>query len=74
MTLDQVEHYGESIDAYHSVRPGLTGMWQVSGRSNTTFEARARYDVYYVRNWLSRLDMNIVARTVWVFLTQDGAR
>lgn len=65
--------YGDRFDVYTSVHPGLTGMWQVSGRNNTTFEERAHFDTYYVRNWSSWLDIYILARTIWVVLTQDGA-
>jgi len=43
--------YGSNVEAYCGVRPGMTGLWQVSGRNNTTFEERARFDIYYIRNW-----------------------
>jgi Undecaprenyl-phosphate galactose phosphotransferase WbaP len=70
---NQVALYGEHLEAYQSVRPGLTGLWQVSGRSGTTFKERARFDLYYVRHWSIWLDIYIVLRTVWVVLKKDGA-
>ena len=71
--LDQKDLYGDGIDIYTSVRPGLTGYWQVSGRNRTSFSQRADYDVYYVRNWSFWLDLYILLRTVWVVLSRDGA-
>jgi Undecaprenyl-phosphate galactose phosphotransferase WbaP len=71
--LDQRSLYGEAIDVYMSVRPGLTGFWQVSGRNHTSFSQRAIYDVYYVRNWSFLLDISIILRTIWVVLSRDGA-
>jgi Undecaprenyl-phosphate galactose phosphotransferase WbaP len=71
--IEQEKLYGDQIDVYRSVRPGLTGFWQVSGRNRTTFHQRTLYDVYYVRNWSIWLDMNILLRTVWVVLSRDGA-
>lgn len=65
--------YGEKFDTYCSVRPGITGLWQVSGRNRTTFDERARFDQYYVRNWSIWLDFYILLRTIWVVFTSDGA-
>lgn len=65
--------YGERFYTYCSVRPGITGLWQVSGRNNTTFEERARFDQYYVRNWSVWLDFYILLRTIWVVIMSDGA-
>ena len=63
----------QDMDGYYGVRPGLTGLWQVSGRNHTTFNERARYDVYYIRNWSIWLDIYILLRTIWVVLSRDGA-
>jgi lipopolysaccharide/colanic/teichoic acid biosynthesis glycosyltransferase len=71
--VDQIKVYGEAIHVYRAVRPGLTGLWQVSGRNHTTFHERSRFDLYYVRNWSIWLDIYILLRTVWVVLSQDGA-
>jgi Undecaprenyl-phosphate galactose phosphotransferase WbaP len=71
--LNQIRIYGEGIDIYQGVRPGMTGLWQVSGRNRTTFQERARFDVYYVRHWSIWLDIYVLLRTVWIVLVQDGA-
>ncbi len=55
------------------VRPGLTGLWQVSGRSELTWEDAVRLDLYYVENWSLGLDMTILARTVSAVLARKGA-
>ena len=69
----QIPNYGDRIDAYYSVKPGITGLWQVSGRNNTSFEERAGFDEYYIHNWSVWLDVYILLRTVWVVLLRDGA-
>jgi len=55
------------------VRPGITGMWQVSGRSKTTFADYKRLDLYYVDNWSLSHDLRICAKTVGVVLSRHGA-
>lgn len=70
---NEVRRYKDKFDVYGKVRPGVTGMWQVSGRNNTTYNERVMYDVYYVRNWSVWLDIYILLRTVWVVLSRDGA-
>ena len=69
----EVRRYQDYINVYSAVRPGVTGMWQVSGRNRTTYQQRVLYDVYYVRNWSVWLDINILLRTVWVVISRDGA-
>lgn len=68
-----VEKYGPNYSLYCKVRPGISGLWQVSGRNNTTYEERVRLDEYYVRNWSIWLDLYILGRTIKVVLTGDGA-
>ena len=72
MTLDQQEPYGEALLEYQRVRPGLTGLWQVNGRNETTFEERARLDRYYVHNWSLWRDAVILVRTVREVLFSSG--
>jgi len=55
------------------VKPGLTGMWQVNGRSNATFEQYERLDLYYVDNWSLITDMMIILRTIPTLLRRNGA-
>ena len=69
----EAERYGEEFDLYQRVRPGMTGLWQVSGRSNTTYRDRVEMDVHYVRNWSVWLDFYLLARTVAVVLRKQGA-
>jgi Undecaprenyl-phosphate galactose phosphotransferase WbaP len=56
-----------------SVRPGLTGLWQISGRSNVGTVEMERLDSFYVHNWSPWLDIYIILRTIWVVLSRDGA-
>jgi lipopolysaccharide/colanic/teichoic acid biosynthesis glycosyltransferase len=70
---EQVELYGERIDVYYGTKPGMSGLWQVSGRNSVSFQERTRFDVYYVRNWSIWLDIYILLRTVWVVLFHKGA-
>jgi Undecaprenyl-phosphate galactose phosphotransferase WbaP len=69
----EVPKYGMSYKTYARVRPGMTGLWQVSGRNNTAYEERISFAEYYVHNWSIWLDFYTLARTVRVVLTGDGA-
>lgn len=70
---DEVPKYGDTLDLYLKVCPGLTGLWQVSGRNNTTYEERLQYVEYYVRNWSIWLDIYILGRTLKAVLFAEGA-
>lgn len=72
MLENQVSVYGTRIKTYITMRPGLSGMWQVSGRNKTTFEERADFDSYYVTHWSIWLDLYILLRTIWVVARRDG--
>jgi exopolysaccharide production protein ExoY len=63
VTEEELQHYGPFIDEYLSVRPGLTGLWQVSGRNDVTFSDRVALDLDYINNWSVRSDITILART-----------
>ncbi|MDI6693928.1 MAG: undecaprenyl-phosphate galactose phosphotransferase WbaP [Anaerolineales bacterium] len=71
--LNQVELYGPRLEHYQRVLPGITGIWQVSGRNHHSFQKRAEFDVQYVMNWSVWLDIYLVIRTLWVVLRADGA-
>jgi Undecaprenyl-phosphate galactose phosphotransferase WbaP len=73
ITQNELGKYENSAKLYAKVLPGLTGLWQVSGRSNTTYEQRIMLDNYYVRNWSVWLDVYILARTFWVLMLRRGA-
>jgi Undecaprenyl-phosphate galactose phosphotransferase WbaP len=70
---EEIETYGQNFSLYCRVTPGLTGLWQVSGRSEVSSRDRVRLDSYYVRNWSPWLDLHILARTARVVLTGQGA-
>lgn len=67
------EYPVDTLDLYQRVRPGITGLWQVSGRSRTSFEKRAALDSWYVRNWSLWIDWVVLLKTVHVVLTRRGA-
>jgi len=69
----EIPKYGDGIDLYFKVQPGITGLWQVSGRNNTSYEARVDFDEYYVRNWSVWLDLYILGRTIKTVLRAEGA-
>jgi lipopolysaccharide/colanic/teichoic acid biosynthesis glycosyltransferase len=56
-----------------SVKPGITGLWQVTGRSSTTFDDMVRLDLKYINEWSLGLDIKILFMTPWVILTGKGA-
>ena len=73
VTRDELEKYGDYADFILSVTPGLSGMWQISGRSDTGYEERINLDTYYIQNWSTWFDMWIIIKTVWVVLNGKGA-
>lgn len=70
---DEIEKYGRVFHLYAGVKPGITGLWQVSGRNQTTYEQRVRMDQYYVRNWSPWLDIYILCKTISVVIKREGA-
>jgi Undecaprenyl-phosphate galactose phosphotransferase WbaP len=70
---EEIKMYQEGYRLYRQVRPGITGLWQVSGRNDVGYEQRVRFDEYYVRNWSIWLDIYILIRTVWSVLKREGA-
>ncbi|MEO8662119.1 MAG: undecaprenyl-phosphate galactose phosphotransferase WbaP [Bryobacteraceae bacterium] len=69
----EVSRYGPAFDTYTRVKGGLTGLWQVSGRSDTSYEERVRLDTMYVRNSSVWLDLFILYRTIGVVIFRSGA-
>ena len=69
----ELPDYGNSINYYRQVRPGITGLWQISGRSETKFSDRAALDEWYVQNWSMWYDIAILFKTVDVVLNRRGA-
>ena len=63
VTRDELARYGDSVEALLGVRPGITGYWQVNGRSRLSYEDRVRLDLAYVSGWSLGLDVNILVKT-----------
>ncbi len=70
---EEITKYEDGYDLYTKVVPGITGLWQISGRNNTSYATRVRLDSYYVRNWSPWMDFYILARTIRVVLNGAGA-
>ena len=70
---DEVRKYGKFIEDYYLVKPGITGLWQVSGRNDVSYDDRVRMDSWYVRNWSVWLDLVILLKTVRYVLSGRGA-
>ncbi len=64
---------GKKIDLVLSVKPGITGLWQVSGRNNVDFQSRINLDVWYIRNWHFFMDIAIAIKTIKTVLFRNGA-
>jgi exopolysaccharide biosynthesis polyprenyl glycosylphosphotransferase len=73
ITEAEINKYNQWDINLLTVRPGLTGLWQVSGRSDVSYEQRVRYDMYYVRNWSIWLDMQLLFETIPAVLKRRGA-
>jgi exopolysaccharide biosynthesis polyprenyl glycosylphosphotransferase len=70
---DEVERYHTHVHRRLLVKPGMTGLWQVSGRSDLSWDEAVRLDLYYVENWSLGFDVAIVLRTVWAVIRSRGA-
>lgn len=70
---EQQAYYGDTYADYIRIRPGMTGLWQISGRSRLSFRERVRLDEYYLCNWSIWLDLTILARTILVVVKREGA-
>jgi lipopolysaccharide/colanic/teichoic acid biosynthesis glycosyltransferase len=73
VTVPELERYGQHVDTLLSVQPGMTGLWQVSGRQTTTYERRVELDVHYVEHWSLLLDFRILLKTPLVVFRGEGA-
>lgn len=73
VTQEETELYGSHKDLVLSVTPGLSGLWQISGRSETTYDERIFFDTFYIQNWSIWLDLWIIIKSVWVVLSRKGA-
>ncbi len=71
--LNEKDKIGEEIETVLTVKPGITGLWQVSGRSDVDFHSRVELDVWYIRNWNLWMDLVILIKTIKTVLLKDGA-
>ena len=69
----EIPRYGRDIEYYYDMKPGMTGLWQVSGRSNTSYSRRVQLDRWYARNWTLWHDVAILLKTIRVVCGRDGA-
>jgi Undecaprenyl-phosphate galactose phosphotransferase WbaP len=69
----EIQLYGDNFDLYKRVPGGMTGLWQVSGRSDTTYAERVALDTFYIMNWSVWLDVCIIVRTCGVVIRSFGA-
>lgn len=70
---DELERYEKDVDYYLMAKPGMTGLWQVSGRNDVDYDTRVYFDSWYVKNWSLWNDIAILFKTVNVVLKRDGA-
>ncbi len=73
VVADEVERYGDDKVFYLMARPGITGLWQISGRNDIDYDSRVALDCWYVRNWSLWYDIVILIKTIKVVLGRDGA-
>jgi len=73
IVVGEIPRYGRYLQSYASVKPGLTGLWQISGRSNTTYRRRVAMDVAYARSKSVRLDLRILVATVPAVIGARGS-
>jgi exopolysaccharide production protein ExoY len=69
----EMPRYGKHLDVYLSTRPGITGLWQISGRSDSGYSERVAFDQSYLRNWHFTRDIVILLKTLPAILTQRGS-
>ena len=72
--LSEKNKIGEEIETVLTVKPGITGLWQVSGRSDVDFHSRVKLDVWYIRNWNLWMDLVILIKTIKTVFLKDGAQ
>lgn len=73
ITEAEIQKYGEYFEYFIAVTPGITGLWQVSGRNDVEYNERVQLDVWYVRNWSVELDLQILIKTILVVLRRKGS-
>ncbi len=72
IVASELERYGDESGLFLHIKPGLTGLWQVSGRNDVNYDSRVKLDVYYIENWSIGLDIAILIRTIPVLFHRNG--
>lgn len=72
LLVQYLDRYTPEQSRRHDVVPGITGWAQVNGRNTLSWEDKFRFDVWYVENWSLGLDVRILIRTIWVWVTREG--
>jgi lipopolysaccharide/colanic/teichoic acid biosynthesis glycosyltransferase len=73
ITLAELEKYGDSKEFLLTVKPGITGYWQVNGRQEVSYDERIRMDMYYIQNWNLWMDIKVLLQTPLKVLRKEGA-
>ena len=73
VAADELERYGRAAECYLKSRPGLTGLWQVSGRSDVSYDTRVEFDRHYVENWSLSADLLIILKTIPAICLSRGS-
>jgi lipopolysaccharide/colanic/teichoic acid biosynthesis glycosyltransferase len=73
ITATELEKYGADRDLLRTVKPGLTGYWQVNGRQSVSYDERVQMDLFYIRNWTICMDLKIILTTPMKILRREGA-
>jgi exopolysaccharide biosynthesis polyprenyl glycosylphosphotransferase len=73
ITPEELDRYGPQRVSFLALKPGITGLWQVSGRNDVSYDERVKLDIYYIENWSVKLDLAILARTTAAVLARRGA-
>lgn len=73
IVTEEIARYGQAFEQYRACRPGMTGVWQVSGRNRVDYRRRVFYDQKYATDWSFLLDLSVLCRTVVVVIRRSGA-
>lgn len=73
IVTEELERYNDEVDYYLLSKPGMTGLWQVSGRSDVDYDTRVYLDAWYVKNWSMWNDIAILFKTINVVFNKNGA-
>jgi len=72
VTVKEIALYGKKIETIHMIRPGVTGLWQISGRNDTSYDERVKLDIKYAKNINFQNDIKIIINTIWIVFTGNG--